>query len=238
MNVETENGKKMSLSARYVAFILKFRVIVLSVIFLATAAFGYYAWHIKVATDFISFYPPRHPFIKLYNEYRSMFGSANVMTIAVEVTGKGDIYNWETIDKIDRITKAMLAVEGCNPSQLASITHPKLKNVEVTGYGIVLKPLIHPGIGRDETGLREVKRAIYSNEGIRGFYVSPDDKSAAIYAGFWEEGWNPANVYDQIQNIIKKETDKNHRIYVTGYPALYAYIYSLAPQIMYMLCYL
>ncbi len=235
MSVETENNSKMSLSARYVAFILKYRVIVLSIIFLATAAFGYYAWHVKVATDFISFYPPRHPFIKLYNEYRSMFGSANVMTIAVEVTGKEDIYNWETIDKIDRITKAMLAVEGCNPSQLASITHPKLKNVEVTGYGIVLKPLIHPGIGRDKTGLQEVKRAIYSNEGIRGFYVSPDDKSAAIYAGFWEEGWNPANVYGQIQNIIKKETDKNHKIHVTGYPALYAYIYSLAPQIMYML---
>lgn len=223
------------MSERFVAFLLRNRVSVLSLIFVATAVFGYYAWHLKVATDFISFYPPRHPFIKLYNEYRSMLGSANVMTVAVEVKGGGDIYNWDTINKIDRITQAMLEIEGCNPAQLASITHPKLKNVEVTGSGIMLKPLIHPGIQRSELGLQEIKRIIYSNEGIRGFYVSPDDKSAAIYAGFWEEGWNPGKVYSQIQKIIKSETDDRHNIYITGYPALYAYIYSLAPQIMYML---
>ena len=168
MNNETanNNGKK-SLSERIVAFVLRYRVIMLSLIFAATAVFGWYAWHLKVATDFITFYPPRHPFIQLYNEYRSMFGSANVMTIAVEVTDGEDIYNWETIDKVNRITQSMLEVEGCNPAQLASITHPKLKNVEVTGLGIILKPLIHPGIDRSEAGLQEVKRAIYSNEGVR-----------------------------------------------------------------------
>ncbi|HPI93312.1 MAG TPA: MMPL family transporter [Deltaproteobacteria bacterium] len=233
MNTQVTDSKTMP--ERFVAFLLRNRISVLSLIFVVTAIFGYYAWHLKVATDFISFYPPRHPFIKLYNEYRSMLGSANVMTVAVEVKGGGNIYNWKTIDKIDRITQAMLEIEGCNPAQLASITHPKLKNVEVTGSGIMLKPLIHPGIQRSELGLQEIKRIIYSNEGIRGFYVSPDDKSAAIYAGFWEEGWNPGKVYSQIQKIIKNETDAQHNIYITGYPALYAYIYSLAPQIMYML---
>ncbi len=236
MNDQTaSNNRKKSISERIVAFVLRYRVIMMSLIFAATAVFGWYAWHLKVATDFVTFYPPRHPFIKLYNEYRSMFGSANVMTIAVEVTDGEDIYNWETIDKITRITQSMLEVEGCNPAQLASITHPKLKNVEVTGMGIILKPLIHPGIDRSEAGLQEIKRAIYSNEGIRGFYVSPNDKTAAIYAGFWEEGWNPAKVHGQIQKIIEKETDARHKIYFTGYPALYAYIYNLAPQIMYML---
>ena len=228
------NDKKMTLQERYVAFILRFRGPALILIFACTAVFGYYAWHLKVATDFISFYPPRHPYIKLYNQYRSMFGSANVMVLAVEVK-KGDIYNWKTIDKINRITQGMLEVEGCNPAQLASITHPKIKNVEVTGMGIILKPLLHPGIERSESGLQEFKRSIYSNEGIRGFYVSPDDKSAAIYAGFWEEGWDPAKVYKQIEKIKKEETDKDHNIYITGYPALYAYIYSLAPQIEKML---
>ena len=40
-----------------------------------------------------------------------MFGSANVMVLAVEVKN-GDIYNWKTIDKIDRITQAMLTSGG------------------------------------------------------------------------------------------------------------------------------
>ena len=126
-------------------------------------------------------------------------------------------------------------MEGCNPAQLASITHPKIKNVEVTGMGITLKPMIHPGIQRGDIGLQEIKRSIYSNEGVRGFYVSPDDKSAAIYAGFWEEGWDPSTVFKKIEEIKKLESDENHRIYCTGYPALYSYIYSLAPQISKML---
>lgn len=228
------NENKRSIAERFIAFLLKFRIFFLLLIAAGTAIFGYYAWNLKIATDFISFYPPRHPFIQLYNQYRTMFGSANVMVLAVEVKD-GNIYNWETIDKIDRITQAMLSVEGCNPAQLASITHPKLKNVEVTGYGIALKPMIHPGIERSDLGLQEIKSSIYSNEGVRGFYVSPDDKSAAIYAGFWEEGWDPARVFDKIEEIKNKETDARHNIYITGYPALYSYIYSLAPQIEYML---
>lgn len=236
-NIE-QNGiaekTKKRLAERYVALLLKYRVFFLLLIAAVTGIFGYYAWNLKVATDFISFYPPRHPFIQLYNQYRGMFGSANVMVLAVEVKN-GDIYNWNTIDKIDRITQAMLEVEGCNPAQLASITHPKLKNVEVTGYGIALKPMIHAGIDRSDLGLQEIKRSIYSNEGVRGFYVSPDDKAAAIYAGFWEEGWDPSQVYKKIEEIKNRETDENHKIYITGYPALYSYIYSLAPQIEYML---
>ncbi len=233
-NSRPDNGGKSTLSQRFIAFILKFRIAVLVMIAIATAIFGVYTAKLKIATDFVSFYPPRHPFIQLYNKYRSMFGSANVMVLAVEVKG-GDIYNWETIDKIDRITQAMLTVEGCNPAQLASITHPKLKNVEVTGMGITLKPMIHAGIDRSSIGLQEIKRSIYSNEGVRGFYVSPDDKAAAIYAGFWEEGWNPATVYRKIEEIRKRETDENHKIYITGYPALYSYIYAIAPQIGKML---
>jgi len=227
--------KRERIFERYVAFLLRHRFKVLFLIVLTTVFFGYRASQLKIATDFVSFYPPGHPFIKVYNEYRNMFGSANVLVTAVEVK-EGDIYNWETLGKIDRITSEMLTIKGSNPAQLISITHPKLKNVEVTGYGIVMQPMIHSGMKRDETGLRQVKQNIYGNEGVRGFYVSPDDKSAAIFAGFWEEGGSPQNLYAKMQEIKKRESDANHIIHFTGYPALYAYIYSLAPQIYLVLC--
>ena len=145
-------------------------------IMLLTLFFGYHAYHLRIATDFISFYPPRHPYIQLYNEYRDMFGSANVLVVAVE-TRKKDVYNWDTIDKIDRITREMLTIEGCNPTQLISLTHPKLKDVKVTSWGIAINPLIGPSISRDDIGLQKIKDAVYNNEGVRGFYVSPDDKT-------------------------------------------------------------
>lgn len=219
---------------RYVAFLLRHRIAALLPIVIVTALFGFRVFQLRIATDFVSFYPPHHPFIKVYNKYRHMFGSANVLVVAVKVK-KGDIYNWETINKIDRITSEMLTIKGCNPSQLISITHPKLKNVEVTGYGIAMKPLINAGIPRNAIGIKEVKRNIYANEGVRGFFVSPDNKAAAIFAGFWEKGWDPHNLYKKMMEIKAQEEDANHKIYFTGYPALYAYIYSMAPQIYFIL---
>ncbi len=226
--------KKRKLLERYIAFILKHRWVVLLAILLASTFFGYQAAHLRIATDFISFYPPKHPYIELYNQYRHMFGSANVLVCAVEVK-EGDVYNWETLDKVGRITQEMLTIRGSNPMQLISLTHPKLKDVKVTSWGIAIQPLLGPGISRDEMGLKRFKEAVYKNPGVRGFYVSPDDKTAAIYAGFWEEGVNPIKLYERLEQIREREEDGKHNIYFSGYPALYSYIYHLAPQVYWVL---
>lgn len=225
-----KDSHKDKIVQKYVAFVLKHRFKVLLLIGLVTAFFGYHVSHLRIATDFISFYPPKHPYIQLYNQYREMFGSANVLVCAVEVK-EGDVYNWETIDKVDRITKEMLTIRGCNPTQLISLTHPKLKDVKVTSWGIAIQPLMGPGISRDDIGLQKLKSAVYNNTGIRGFYVSPDDRTAAIYAGFWEEGVNPIKLHGRLQEILQREKDDRHNIYFCGYPALYSYIYYLAPQV-------
>ncbi len=223
------SNRRMTLES-YIAFLLRNRVIVLLLIVLATAFFSYRVTSLKVATDFFALYPPSHPYIKLYKQYRKMFGSANVLVCAVEVK-KGDIYNLETIGKVDRITKALLETEGCNSTQVISLTHPKLKNVNVTSWGIQIRPVMWPQFPQDQADLDRIRKAVYANEGIRGFFVSPDDKAAAIFAGFWEEGVDPVKLYHRIEELKKQETDENTNIYFTGYPALYAYIYQLAPQV-------
>ncbi len=222
--------EKQSVVERYVGFLLRNRVWLLLLLGLITGFFCYRIYHLKIATDFFSLYPPRHPYIQLYNEYRKMFGSANVLVCAVEVK-EGDIYNWETLDKITRITKAMPAIKGCNASQVVSLTHPKLKNVSVEAWGIKIEPVLSRSIKRNDAGLERIREAVYTNEGIRGFYVSPNDQAAAVFAGFWEEGVDPLNLYEGMMKIKAEETDANTNIYFTGYPALYAYIYHLAPQV-------
>jgi uncharacterized protein len=222
--------EKRKLFERYIAFCLRHRALVLGAILLVTAFFCWHVYYLKIGTDFFCLYPPRHPYIQLYNQYRKMFGSANVLVCAVEVKD-GDIYNIETIGKIDRITKELLTTEGCNAMQVISLTHPKLKNVQVTSWGIQIRAVMWPQFPQDEADLSRIRQAVYTNEGIRGFFVSPDDKAAAIFAGFWEEGVDPLKLYQRIQEIKASETDANHSIYFTGYPALYAYIYRLVPQV-------
>ena len=222
--------EKRKLAERYIAFLLRRRGWSLAGIILVSLFFGWHVLHLKIGTDFFSLYPPRHPYIQLYNQYRKMFGSANVLVCAVEVK-KGDIYNLQTMAKIDRITTALLETEGCNATQVISITHPKLKNVEVTSWGIQIRPLMFPQFPQDQADLNRIRQAVYKNEGIRGFFVSTDDKAASIMAGFWEEGVDPVKLYEWIREIKTHETDENHNIYFAGYPALYAYIYRLIPQV-------
>jgi len=221
---------KKKITQRYIAFILRHRFLVLLAIGLVTVFFGYKMYNLRIATDFFSLYPPKHPYIQLYNKYRQMFGSANVLVCGVEVK-EGDIYNIETIAKIDRITQELMQINGCNNLQVISITHPKLKNVQVQAWGIVMEPVMYGGVPKDKAGLERIKHNVYTNEGIRGFYVSPNDKTAAIFAGFWEEGLDPLALNKRLEEIRVREEDENTRLHFTGYPALYGYIYALSPQI-------
>ncbi len=192
----------------YIKFLLRNRVYVLIGILIITGFFCYRITGLKIETDFFSLYPPKHPYIQLYNKYRNMFGSANVLVCAVEVK-KGDIYNVETIKKIDRITREVTNIDGCNAMQVVSITHPRLKNVQVDSWGIAIRPVMWPTIPQNDVEMQKLKEGIYANEGIRGFYVSPDDKSAAIYAGFWEENVDPVKTYDRLMALKAQETDSN-----------------------------
>jgi len=222
--------ERTSTVERYIDFILRHRFSLLAVIGVITAFFCFRVYSLKIATDFFSLYPPRHEYIKLYKQYRKMFGSANVLVCAVEVK-EGDIYNLDTINRVNRITQELLTTEGCNALQVISLTHPKLKNVQVTSWGIQIRPVMWPQLPQDQADLNRIRMAVYSNEGIRGFFVSSDDKAASIMVGFWEEGVNPVKLYDRLEQIKAKETDANTNIYFTGYPALYANIYHYAPQV-------
>jgi predicted RND superfamily exporter protein len=215
---------KISIWQRLIEFKIKYATIILVLIAIGTGFFSYkIATGLKVYTDFFQLYPPKHEYIKLYNEYRKMFGTANILTMIVEVK-EGDIYSVDTINKIDRLTKAMLKVKGVNPLQLISLTHPKLKDISVGNFGVKVKPMIFPGLPETEEDLKRLKNKVYTNEGIRGLYVTPDDKAALINAGFWEEGVDLKRLHADMMQLKAAETDETHNIYITGYPMLYGWI--------------
>src|SRR5262249_40342660 len=123
----------------YLRFLLRNQLAVSIVIALMTVFFAYQCTKIKVLPQFLDFYPrplklsilgsnitlrEGHPYIKIYNEFRRMFGSANVLTLVIE-TKHGDIYNPTTLQKVDQATKALVETKGVVPYQILSIAHPK-----------------------------------------------------------------------------------------------------------------
>src|SRR5262245_53232949 len=101
----------------YVRFLLRHRWPVIALAVLITLFLGHHLFQTKIQINFLDFYPPSHPYMQLARKHARMFGSANVLVVAVEVK-EGDIFNAETLNKIDRLTRALLETPGVNPWQV------------------------------------------------------------------------------------------------------------------------
>lgn len=222
----------------YLYFLLRHRVAVTLAMALGTMFFVWYmATQLTVFTNFIDLYPPRHPYIQMYYKYRSMFGTSNVLLMAVEAKD-GDIFSDpEIIAKVDRLTVDLLQnIPGVNGEQVLSITHPKLKTTLTSGSGIKVVPLMYPRLPQDKEELEFLRKKVYTTEGVHGLFVSEDDTVALITAGFWEEYFDLGGMWEKVQELVEREeADGKVKIYVTGPPILYAYFNEALTSMVYVL---
>ena len=220
----------------YLFFLLRHKLLVSVVVGIITAGLAVCMYSkMHIFTNFFDLYPPNHPYIRLYQQYRSMFGTANQVVMVVEVQN-GTIYDDPaTVQKVERITLELLHdVPGVNGEQVMSITHPKLKTTLTAGSGIKVVPLTYPRVPETKDDLRFLRQKIRSSE-YQGVFVSDDDKATMITAGFWEEGLNQETfpvMWKKIQEIVARESDANTKIYVTGPPILYAYFIEAGPKMV------
>src|SRR5215470_9866297 len=218
----------------YLFFLLRNKLAVSLVVAVLTLGLGWSAFtRMHVFTNFFDLYPPNHPYIKLYQQYRNMFGTANTLILVVEVQ-KGTIFDDPaTVQKVERLTLALLHdIPGVNGEQVLSITHPKLKTTLTAGSGIKVVPLMYPRVPENKEDLQFLKLKVYTTEGVKGPFVPEDDKATLIVAGFWEEYFDLPTMWAKIQDIVHRESDANTKIYVSGPPILYAYFLEIMPKMV------
>ena len=224
---------RRALTQRYLYFLLRHRFAVCAFILLGTLLFGYSVVRLRVHTDFFDLYPPAHPYIKLYNEYRHLMGTANVLQIVLEVE-HGTIYTTETLKKLDSLTRALMDSRGINPFQVVSLTHPSVRDVTISASGITALPIVRR-VPESEQEVQAIREKVYANAGIRGIHVSFDDKAALVTAGLWEQGTDFAYLWQRVKQLQNTYQDANTRLYVTGYPMLYAWVQHYYPTILLVL---
>jgi hypothetical protein len=216
----------------YINFLLRFRWPILTVLTIATLFLAYNAMEMRVYTNFFDLYPPHHPYIQLYQKYRRMFGTANVLVMAIEVKD-GDVFTVDTVNKINWATLQIVETAGVNPYQIRSLTHPKMKNIKITGAIITAYPIMYPGPPKTPEDIKPIKKAVYTNEGVHGFYISRDNTAALITAGFWEEGVDFRNLHERMLKIRGEiEKDDNHKVFIAGFPMLYSWVFSYKNYIL------
>src|SRR5207245_3147111 len=113
----------------YLFFLLRHRLAASLVVAAATVVLGaFMVARMHVFTNFFDLYPPGHPYIKLYTQYRSMFGTANTLLLVVEVKNGTIFDDPATVQKVDRITVALLHdIPGVNGERALSLTDARGK---------------------------------------------------------------------------------------------------------------
>ncbi len=227
-----------ALIEKYLAFLLRRRIPITIAIALGTLFFVWFTvFKLTIFTNFFDLYPPGHPYIQIYTKYRSMFGTSNVLLMAVEAK-QGTIFDDpDVVQTVDRITLELLHdVPGVNGEQVISITHPKLKTTLTSGSGIKVVPLTYPRVPQDKEDLEFLRQKIYTTEGVRGLFVSNDDTTTLITAGFWEEYFDLDGMWQKISRIVDREEAKGKvKIHVAGPPVLYAYFMRALSSMGYVL---
>lgn len=193
------------------------------------------ARRVTLSSKMSDYYPGQHPHVRLYQEFTEMLKMTNTVVVTVSVKD-GTIYTPETLGKIHRITVDLLDTRGVNPFEVMSLTHPRLKDIKVRSEGISILPVVdHPEEPQSPEALAHIKNAVYTNLGIRGIYVSPDDKTALIRAGFWDGMAEPRAVLTRLQTLAEREGNTNTDISFTGNLVLAAWLIDVAPRFLLLL---
>lgn len=213
--------------------ILKLRVPFLILVSVLTVFFGWRATHLKLSYDFEKLLPRNHPYVKTYQEFQETFGGANLITIEVAAT-RGDIFNFETLAKIRKITDDIQFVPGVDRYKVISIGAKKIKETKATSWGMEKTPFLWPEVPKTPEAIAALRRSCMSDDAVFGVLVSIDGKAALIMADVYEKGVNYQAVYSEIRKIVDREADANTTIHVSGEPIVVGEVIKAMPKILWL----
>lgn len=221
--------------SRWPQFVSAHRVLV-GLLFVGVVSIGLWqARRVSLSAKMTDYYPSTHPHVNLYQQFAEMLRMANTVVVTVTVKD-GTIYTNEALGKVHRLTVDLLETRGANANEILSLTHPRLKDIRVSSEDIEIMPVVkQPGETLSPETLARIKNAVYTNLGIRGVYVSPDDKTALIRAGFWDGMAEPRQIFERLQTISARERDANTEVHFTGNLVLAAWLRTSAFRMLLLL---
>jgi hypothetical protein len=218
---------------RFAAVLIEYRAVVLLAIAAATLFFAAQIRNLTVYTDFSQLLPTTHPYIRLNDEFRKMFGGANFLVIMVSVK-EGDIFNVTTLKKVKYITDRLEALPGIDRYKIVSIASMKLKVSRYTSWGINVEPLMWPEVPTTHEGLKKLKKNIFSSS-FYGSYVSMDTKNTLIFADFLTDKPDYNALYPLLEEIRSNTEDGNTVVSIAGLPMHLGVIRTLTQRVNYIM---
>lgn len=204
-----------------VPLVFTHRPVLLVLLLLATAFFGWHAAQIELDAGFEKSIPKNHPYMTTFRNYQEQFGGANLISVAL-IQKEGDIYNKEFLARLKQVTDEIFFLEGIDRSRVSSLFTPGIRYLEITEDGIsggdVMPADYHP----TPEMLARIRRNV-AKAGIIGRIVSEDQRGAMIVAELLEyhpvthEKLDYRRVAKALERIRDQYQDENIQIHVIGF---------------------
>src|SRR3984957_6903263 len=211
-------------------YILQFRAPIGLVLIAITAFMGYWAAHVRIATSFENFFPSSHQNTLLYRKFQNQYGGAQTLYVMLRVK-QGDIYNVDTLTKIQDITNDVNILPGVDHNQVFSLSSYRVTFSRAVPGALIATNYMYPTVPSTPAKLNELRRNVMTNrEPVQGL-ITYDDKGAMVTASFNEEEIDYKKLFDGIQAIVHKYEDANTDICVAGEPVISGWGYNYLAQI-------
>ena len=136
---------------------------------------------IRVAEDPLrSLYPEGHPFLPALQAIEEM-APVPRMLIAILHVEEGDIFNTETLRKIDGLTRGLTRIEGVLPGRITSLTLG-IDHYDNTAGGMTMGPILGRTWPETPEDFEALRRRVAVSPMGPGRYVAYDGSAAMITA--------------------------------------------------------
>ncbi len=159
-----------------VAFVVLFALI--------TALLGASATRLYVDAGFEKMIPLEHEYMQTFMEYRSTFGGANRVLVALR-QHEGEIYNPAFFETLKAVTDEVFFIPGVDRATVTSLFTPNVRFIEVVEEGFAGGNVIPAGFQGTPEELVTVRENVLKS-GRLGRLVSNDHRGAMVSAELLE----------------------------------------------------
>jgi len=200
---------------RYAELVASRPRIFIVVVLLATLGLASELRHLQLEVKLEDYVPHGHPYMAIDERLRARLGSQQTSLIAIGVH-EGDIFNPDTLRRIQRLTEGVAKIPGVVPSTILSLAAGNAKAISGTGDEVRVEPLMST-IPRDTRGLAELRKTVFSYPMYVGSLVTRDARGAMVLADFTSDA-SSEEITAALEALAARERNDRTEVYVGGQP--------------------
>ncbi|HDH96740.1 MAG TPA: hypothetical protein ENF73_03325, partial [Proteobacteria bacterium] len=203
-------------------FVVEHPVVALLLVLALTGLAAYQIRNLEIESDMLKYLPQDDPDVQAFNRVGEKFGSNYIALVGLE---SDDIFTYETLSTIDKMTEAFEALDEVK--QVNSLTN--IIDIKKVEGGLEVADLI-PEVPKDPEELARLKEYTLSKEMYRNRLVSEDARYALIMIRLREEA-NNIEVAKKLKEI-SGELAPSYKLYFSGEPMAMEFANRLIPDDM------